>query len=408
MIGSKPPAEANHSNENAATYDLLAVSSNHPDQFAPYRCVFNERSFRSTADESVSITVVSPKPFAPPVGPYSEMSKLPSVQRWKGYELHHPRFFYLLPKRLFYPLSGKSFRKRVSAYIKRNLAEPDIIQANHLYIDGWGMLDYADRIDVPLIVVSHGMLNQYHEYSSTIQKRLRTVLRQADLIASVSRELAKRAESLVEGVNTEVVPIGADPSRFEGHDRSTARKELSIAESKPVVLFCGQLIRRKGVDVLIKAIQRTDEEFEMVFVTNGGALEEKVRELDQRTGRDIRVYKEVSDTKLASIFVAADLLVLPSRSEGRPTVIYEAMASETAVLASRTGGVPEQVVHGETGVLLESVDPQELTERLEELIADLSATRSMGQQGYRRLLQKGWTWADHGQRMRSIHKQYLS
>lgn len=403
------PTEVERQPESApAEYDLLAVSSNHPDQFSPYRCVFNERSFQHIADGTVSTTVVSPRPFAPPVGPYSEIGNLPKVQQWEGYELHHPRFLYLLPKKLFYSLAGNSFRKRIPRYIERNLSTPDVIQANHLYIDGWGMVDYANRTDLPLIVVSHGMLNHYEEFSPLIRRRLRTVLNKADLVASVSRELAQEAERLVSDVNTEVVPIGADPERFRRHNWHAVREELCMPESKPVVLFCGQLIRRKGVDVLIDAVRDAGPtEFEMVFVSTGGELETRVRRLAAHSDHDVRIYQGISDAKLAKLFVAADLFVLPSRSEGRPTVIYEAMASETAVLASAIGGVSEQVVDGETGVLLETLTPEELSREVEELVSDQSAMQTMGRRGYERLVAKGWTWTDHGERMRAIHRRYL-
>lgn len=391
------------------SYELIGVSSNHPDQFAPYRCVFNERSFRSITNGDVSTVVVSPRPFAPPIGPHSEMRNLPAVQQWENYDLHHPRFFYLLPKRLFYPLAGNSFRKRVTEYIETNLPKPDIIQAHHLYIDGWGMTDFAEQNDVPLIVVSHGMLNQYDDFSVIVRRRLRTALREADLVASVSEDLARTAEELVPETNTEVVPIGADPSRFKQYGYDSVREELDIRDTTPVVLFCGQLNRRKGVDVLVEALRSVDApDFEMVFVTNGGDMKNEVKNLSKEiSGCTVRVYEAVSDEKLAKIFVASDLLVLPSRSEGRPTVIYEAMASKTAVLATEAGGIPEQVVDGQTGVLLERPTPNTVSEELQERLTDLSSTRKMGDRGYVRLTDNEWTWEGHGKRMRSIQRRFL-
>lgn len=391
------------------SHEVLGVSSNHPDQFAPYRCIFNERSFRSITNDDVSTVVVSPRPFAPPFGPYSEMRDLPTVQRWENYDLHHPRFFYGLPKKLFYPLAGNSFRKRVTKYIDTNLQNPDIVQAHHLYIDGWAMTDFAEKRDVPLIVVSHGMLNQYDNFSGIVQRRLRTVLREADFVASVSEDLARTAEELVPETNAGVVPIGADPSRFKQYDSDSVRQELDIENTTPIVLFCGQLIRRKGIDVLVEALRLVDTpDFEMIFVTNSGELKEKVEKLSAAvSGCNIRIYEEISDEQLGKIFLASDLLVLPSRREGRPTVIYEAMASNTAVLATKAGGIPEQVVDGETGILLDELTRDALREQLERRLRDLCSTREMGDRGYERLIENEWTWEGHGKRMRSIQKQFL-
>jgi glycosyltransferase involved in cell wall biosynthesis len=391
------------------SHAVLGVSANHPDQFAPYRCIFNERSFRSISNGDVSTVVVSPRPFAPPIGPYSEMRSLPTVQQWENYELHHPRFFYGLPKKLFYPLAGRSFRKRVTSYIESNLQAPDIVQAHHLYIDGWAMTDYAQTHDVPLIVVSHGMLNQYDNFTSPVQHRLRTVLREADYVASVSEDLAQTARALVPETNAGVVPIGADPSRFQQYDPESVREELGIDSSTPIVLFCGQLIRRKGIDVLVEALRAVDApDFEMIFVTNSDELKQQVTTLAaEATGHNVRIYEEISDERLGKIFKAADLLVLPSRREGRPTVIYEAMASNTAVLSTKVGGIPEQVVDGETGVLLDTLSRETLEEELGQRLRNLASTREMGDRGYERLLEQEWTWEGHGKRMRSIQKQFL-
>lgn len=391
------------------SHEVLGVSTNHPDQFAPYRCIFNERSFQSITNGEVSTVVVSPRPFAPPFGPYSEMRELPTVQQWKNYDLHHPRFFYGLPKKFFYPLAGNSFQKRVTRYIESNLQKPDVVQAHHLYIDGWAMTDFAQKHDVPLIVVSHGMLNQYDNFSKIVQRRLRTVLREADFIASVSEDLASTAKDLVPETKAGVVPIGADPNRFKQYDFDVVREELDIDNSTPVVLFCGQLIRRKGIDVLVEVLRSVDgPDFEMIFVTNSGELKDKVMELSNEvSGCNVQIHEEISDEKLGKIFLASDLLVLPSRREGRPTVIYEAMASNTAVLATKAGGIPEQVVDGETGVLLDDLTREALREQLEQRLRDLSSTRTMGDRGYERLMENEWTWEGHGKRMRSIQKQFL-
>lgn len=137
-------------------------------------------------------------------------------------------------------------------------------------------------------------------------------------------------------------------------------------------------------------------------------MKNEVKNLSKEiSGCTVRVYEAVSDEKLAKIFVASDLLVLPSRSEGRPTVIYEAMASKTAVLATEAGGIPEQVVDGQTGVLLERPTPNTVSEGLQERLTDLSSTRKMGDRGYVRLTDNEWTWEGHGKRMRSIQKRFL-
>jgi len=102
--------------------------------------------------------VVSPRPFAPPVGPYSEYASLPDIEDWGTYTVHHPRFWYLLPKRLLYGLSGNSYANRIPKYVEREFEVPDLVHACHIYPDGYGMLPYVREHDLPLFVMAHGKL----------------------------------------------------------------------------------------------------------------------------------------------------------------------------------------------------------------------------------------------------------
>jgi glycosyltransferase involved in cell wall biosynthesis len=80
------------------------------------------------------------------------------------------------------------------------------------------------------------------------------------------------------------------------------------------------------------------------------------------------------------------------------------MASETAVLASDVGGMSEQVVDGETGVLLPPGDVNALRGALSSLVNDRDRLRKMGRRGCERLRQEGWTWSEHARQVRELHQ----
>ena len=396
--------------ERYRMYSALASAVNHPDSVERYYGLFNRRILRSLSESGVELDVVSPRPFAPPIGPYSTYASLPTVEEWGSYDVHHPRFWYLLPKRFFYGLAGDSFARRVPPYADRTFDVPDVVHACHIYLDGYGMLPYVREHDVPLFVVAHGtVLNSYDDLPRGVRSNVRETLETATGVLCVSDALAARARDLTDPSKVRTVPLGADPDRFPVERRAEIRREIGVSDDATVVLFVGQFVERKGVADIIDALPRIeDDETVFVFVGSGGELSDDLRAALTEADRPARlVFDGLPPVALRRWFAIADLLLLPSHTEGRPTVIYEAMASETAVLASSVGGIPEQVADADTGVLIEPGDVDALVAALRDLTADRARLREMGRQGRERLRQNGWTWGEHADRVRQIHREAI-
>lgn len=388
-------------------YSVVASAINHPDSIRPYQGLFNHRIIRSLNEAGTAIEAVSPRPFAPPVGPYSAYSSLPRTERWGGYTVHHPRFWYLLPKRLFYGVSGKSYARRIPEYVDRNFDPPDVVQACHIYPDGYGMLPYVREHDLPLFVVSHGtLLNTLDSQPFGVRAMIEETLDEATGVLCVSDRLAEKARHLAAPEKVTTVPIGADPDNFPVDQCQQIRRELDVDAETTVVLFVGRYTEAKGVSEIIEALPRLEpSDTVFVFVGTGGGLRDELkRALAASPFPERYVYSGLSPLALRRWFAIADLLLLPSHSEGRPTVIYEAMASRTAVLASDTDGIPEQVVDGETGVLIPPADADALVAALSSTVTDRDWLRRMGQAGHERLLEQRWTWADHAERVQTLHR----
>jgi len=387
-------------------YSLLASAVNHPDVIERYDGLFNHRILRALAATDVGMDVVSPRPYAPPVGPYSAYSSLPGVENWGAYDVHHPRFWYLLPKRLFYGFAGDSFGKRVPRYANHAFDVPDVVHACHIYLDGYGMLPYVREHDLPLFVVAHGtILNSYDDLPRNVRRHVNETLDAAAGVLCVSDALAERARELTDRETVSTVPLGADPDRFPVDRRAELRRELEIDADATIVLFVGHFLERKGVREILDVVPRIDDpDAVFVFVGHGGDLADDVRAVLAAEGRSTRlVFEGLPPVALRRWFAVADLLWLPSHTEGRPTVVYEAMASETAVVASAVGGIPEQVVDGETGLVVPPRDADELYGAVRSLLADPERIRAMGENGAARLLDQGWTWEAHAERVRRHH-----
>jgi glycosyltransferase involved in cell wall biosynthesis len=393
------------------TFRVLAAATNHPDPINPINGLFNKRSIESIKQRDVDVNVVSPRPFAPPIGPYSQYRQIPQTSKSTGYEVHYPRFFYGVPKKILYGLSGRSYAKRIPKYVERTFDASEIVHAFHIYLDGYGMIDYCQNHNVPLVAVAHGtILNDYESFSPGVQSKIRETLEACQTLICVSDALATRANELVPQINTELVPIGADPKRFPTNEKEQIRNEMGISQDSPVIIFCGSYTENKGVKEIMAVLpELSDCQARFIFIGHDGPLRIPLEKTIHEAGMEnqIDVLYDVSDERLPKCFAIADLLLLPSHREGRPTVIYEAMASETAVLATDVGGIPEQVNDGKTGRLISPKNTSQLQDVLLSLCEDIDALQAMGQTGRQQLDDKGWTWKGHAKRVVDIYEETI-
>jgi glycosyltransferase involved in cell wall biosynthesis len=153
------------------------------------------------------------------------------------------------------------------------------------------------------------------------------------------------------------------------------------------IVFAGRLIRTKGLDQLLEAMQRLPRE-RLIIVGDGPdrrRLEEKARGLSVTfTGR-------VDHTTAQRHIRDARCLALPSQSEAYPNVILEAMASGVPVVAARTGGVPSLVQHGRTGFIVARGSVEQLTEALAKLTQNESVCLEMGAAAHEAARSFAWT-----------------
>ncbi|KAA9396485.1 glycosyltransferase family 4 protein [Haloarcula sp. CBA1130] len=392
-------------------YDVLACSIHHQSHPLQVRSPFNHRSFDAINRTHADLDVVVPTPYAPPVGPHSEYAKVPKTERWGTYVAHYPRFLYAIPKRYFYHVSGDSLQKRIPRYVERTFETPhDVVHTSDIYLDGYGLLPYCREHDVPLVVNSHAVdLHNFDSFNDSTQQRIRETIDYAARILTVSDELAGVARRFAPAGKVQTVPIGADPEMFPTDRREKIRRELGIGPETKVLLYVGAYTEQKGVKELVAAVDALDRE-DVMLVTVGHEGDLRWWLLDQlgKLSHPAKSLWRLDPLALRRWQVAADAVVHPSWTEGRPTVVYEAMAAGTPVVASRVGGIPEMVVDGETGVLVPPKDPVTLTAALDSLLDDPERLRAMGTAGHQRLLDQQWTWGHHADRVTEIHEAVMA
>jgi RraA family protein len=220
---------------------------------------------------------------------------------------------------------------------------------------------------------------------------LEWVLSQAtDRIIAVSPE--ERRLCLRHGLGqarVALIPNGVTPMALP--PRPVARRALGLADDWLIAGFVGRLVSQKAPEVLIQALAEaaapspSAERLRLVLV-GSGPLEEELRRLAEGLGVADRIVW-LGERSSRDVLPAFDLFVLPSRKEGLPYVVLEAMSAGLPVLATSAAGVEVLVRHGRNGLVVPPGRPDRLAAGLVELVSDLPRLRDLGHNARRRAAQ---------------------
>ena len=299
--------------------------------------------------------------------------------------------------------------------------DADLVHCHTWYTHFGGILA-KKNYGVPLVITVHSLeplrpwkreqLAGGYDFSLWVEK---TALEMADAIIAVSSETKRDIERLfnVDSARVHVIHNGIDLHQYRRVDSTAALKGYGIDPDTPYLLFVGRITRQKGFQHLVRAIQFMDCDFQIVLCaaapdTPGMAKEMRTaveRAKTQRRG--IIWIDEMVDQKTAcELYSHAAVFVCPSIYEPFGIINLEAMACETAVVASAVGGIKEVVVDGETGFLVpleqmnespfEAANPEkfarDLAARINQLMKDRQLCERFGKVGRKRAQEKfSWT-----------------
>ena len=235
----------------------------------------------------------------------------------------------------------------------------------------------------------------------------RTAIEAADAVIAVSKGVRKDVLSCypaVEPDRVHVIHNGIDPEIYRPQPSPETLKRFGIDPSRPFAFFNGRITRQKGLPLLLAAILKLDPRHQVVLVASSPDTPEIAAEVDalaervnNERGNLIWIDRFISREELINLHTHATVFVCPSIYEPFGLVILEAMACETAVVASRVGGIPEIIVEGETGYLVDynadKVDSftTHLAARIDELLVDTDLAARMGKAGRQRVVRHfGW------------------
>lgn len=297
----------------------------------------------------------------------------------------------------------------------RLAADTDAIHANY-WLSGVAGHTLKHELQLPLVSTFHTLARVKAdtgdpEPARRIQAETEVIGCSDAILASCPAEVDQLVELYgAERDRIEIVAPGVDHAFFSPGERRGARQALHLGDH-PVLLFVGRIQPLKGVDVAIRAVAElsaTHPDALLLIVggasgQDGPAEEIHVRHLvaELGLGARVRFVPPQPHHLLSTYYRAADVCVVPSRSESFGLVALEAAACGTPVVAADVGGLATLVDHGRTGFLVDERDPVAYAGFIERILSDRSRASALAEAAAERA--RDYRWSTTAARLRRVY-----
>ncbi|MEU5938174.1 glycogen synthase [Micromonospora sp. NPDC047548] len=258
----------------------------------------------------------------------------------------------------------------------------------------------------------------------------RTAVEAADAVVAVSEGMRRdvlTAYPAVDPDRVRVVYNGIDTAQYAPDPATDVLDRLGMDPDRPSVVYVGRITKQKGLPYLLRAARSLPADTQLVLLAGApdtpeiaAEVEGLVAELRATRSGVVWVAEMLPKHEVIQVLTHATIFVCPSVYEPMGIVNLEAMACETAVVATATGGIPEVVANGETGLLVpieqatdgsgRPLDPErfvaDLAAAINELLADPARTTELGQAGRRRAVEH-FSWDAIAARTLDIYRSLL-
>ena len=313
--------------------------------------------------------------------------------------------------------------------------DADVVHCHTWYSHFGGILAKLNY-HVPMVLTVHSLeplrpwkreqLGYGYDCSTWLEK---TATEMADAVVAVSEGTKTDILRLfnVDPARIRIIYNGIDPEEYYPRKSVDLLPKNGIDPDKPFILFVGRIARQKGIIHLVNAIKYLDPGFQVVLCAGAPDTPEIAEEMkravtEAQSKREgvIWIDKMVTKDVVYQLYTHAAVFVCPSIYEPFGIINLEAMACETAVVASAVGGIKEVVVDGETGFLVpleqmqttpfEPVDPvkfsRDMAENINLLMADPALCKKFGQAGRQRAVDK-FSWASIAAETKKMYESLL-
>ncbi len=290
----------------------------------------------------------------------------------------------------------------------------DALHANY-WLSGVAGHRIKHELDLPLVSVFHTLARVKAETGDPEpQHRIDAeadVIRCSDAIVANAPVEASQLQSLygADPDRIEIVPPGVVHAYFSPGDKRGARTALGLGD-EPLLLFVGRVQPLKGVDVAVRALAELGHSGARLLIVGGASGAEGEKEvrrirsiIDELHLRDRVSFIDPQPHHLLSTYYrAADVCVLPSRSESFGLVALEAAACGTPVVAAAVGGLRTLVEHGSTGFLVDSRNPAAYASFIDEILGNTALAVEFAANAVDRASQ--YTWSTTAARLRRLYE----
>jgi starch synthase len=295
----------------------------------------------------------------------------------------------------------------------------DLVHSHTWYANLAGHLA-RQLYDIPHVVTVHSLeplrpwkreqLGGGYEISKLCE---RLAMESADAVVAVSAAVADDVLACypeIEPARVRIIHNGIDADQYRPDHGTDVLRRYGVDPDRPSVVFVGRITRQKGVPHLLDAAHEFDRSAQLVLCAGapdtpelGAEVTEKVAKLQAERGGVIWIEKMLERNEVMQLLTNATVFVCPSVYEPQGIVNLEAMACETAVVATATGGIPEVVADAVTGLLVpfdsdgagaprdRRVFAADIAARVNRLLADPELAERFGKAGRARAIEKfGW------------------
>lgn len=320
-------------------------------------------------------------------------------------------------------------------HMNAEILDADIVHCHTWYAQFAGIVAKL-CYGVPLVITTHSLeplrpwkreqLGHGYEASSWIEK---TAIEMADAVIAVSKETKEDVLKYfnVDDEKVKVIYNGINLSEYVVTEKSLTLDKYGIDKTKPIVLFVGRITRQKGIIHLVNAIKYIDPNTQIVLCAGAPDTPDIAKEMEdsvndvKKTRKNVIWIDEMIDKQsVIQLYSHADVFCCPSIYEPFGIINIEAMACNTAVVASAVGGIKEVVVDGETGILVqveqqteapfEPINPdkfaKDLADGVNKLINDKELRESMGRKGRKRV-EDNFDWVAIAKQTKELYQTLI-
>ena len=351
---------------------VLTLASLFPDQTRPTFGPFVERqTLGLAAHPDVELRVVSPvglPPWPLSLHPrYRALNSLPLVEQWKGTTVYRPRFIHIPGT------SGRfdagAMARAVAPLLRKIRAEFafDVIDAEFFFPDGPAAVQLGKMFGVPVSIKARGADIQFWGVQPATRGQVLGAAQRVDGLLAVAGAL--KGDMVALGMEADKIRVhytGVDLSLFKAGERAEAKGELGV--DGPLVLSVGALIPRKRQSLTMEAVATLDG-VTLALIGKGedaetlGALAEKLGISDR-----VKILGALPHAEIARWLAAADVMCLPSKSEGLANAWVEALACGTPVVTTDVGGARELMDRADAGHIV-APEVETLAAAMDDLIS---------------------------------------